>query len=425
MRAIRLVARYEISTILTKRSFWLTTLLFPAVVLVLNLGSMRLATLSEARQRDRLENVSSQVVGYVDLSGRITTLPSDIAPETILPFASEDEARGALAAGRISRYYVVPADWVETGSLRLVDRQLTFSLGEARGPFAYVLYTNLLGDEVRARRLLTPDEITRYPLDSNATESDNGPLGMTYVAMFIFFFLLTMSSSLLLQSVSREKENRTAKVLLLSLRPHELMAGKILGLGLVALLQGAVWVSAAALLGSRPSFLGLSSSLRLSASTLPWLIAYLALGYLQYAALMAALGAMAPSAREWPVHLCRALAAHGAPVAQPVCDPATERAPGVGAESLPPQLAGDYGHAFGDHPGAAVAIGGRVGRLGPHQLAVGAPGGPAVRQRSIALADRTDLAAADWQTAHSQGKPASLSGTSRWPPNPGRTRTPR
>ena len=58
-----------------------------------------------------------------------------------------------------------------------------------------------------------------------------------FATMFIFFFSLTMSSGFMLQSVSKEKENRVVEVLLLSLRSRELMLGKLLGLGSIALFQ--------------------------------------------------------------------------------------------------------------------------------------------------------------------------------------------
>ncbi len=60
--------------------------------------------------------------------------------------------------------------------------------------------------------------------------------------MFILFFVITMSASYMLQSVVKEKENRTAEVLLVSLHPRDLMLGKVIGLGFLALGQMAIWL---------------------------------------------------------------------------------------------------------------------------------------------------------------------------------------
>ena len=74
------------------------------------------------------------------------------------------------------------------------------------------------------------------------TFPDPTTFGVSFIVMFILFFSITLSSGYMLQSVVKEKENRTAEVLLLSVRPVQLMMGKVLGLGALALLQVAVWL---------------------------------------------------------------------------------------------------------------------------------------------------------------------------------------
>jgi ABC-2 type transport system permease protein len=101
----------------------------------------------------------------------------------------------------------------------------------------------------------------------------------------------------MLQSVTKEKENRTIEVLLVSLRPRDLMLGKILGLGVIALLQMAIWAGAGLLLTNGAALSGLSTS-GLSASFFMWALLYFIGGYLIYASLLGALGALAPSTRE-------------------------------------------------------------------------------------------------------------------------------
>ncbi len=59
------------------------------------------------------------------------------------------------------------------------------------------------------------------------------------VIIFVFIALFAMT---LLRSISREKSNRIVEVLLASVRPVELMFGKILGVGLSAILQFSIWL---------------------------------------------------------------------------------------------------------------------------------------------------------------------------------------
>ena len=70
-----------------------------------------------------------------------------------------------------------------------------------------------------------------------------GSFGVPFAVLMIFYLVITMTGGFMLQSVTKEKENRTIEVLLLSLRPRDLMLGKILGLGVIALLQMAVWAA--------------------------------------------------------------------------------------------------------------------------------------------------------------------------------------
>lgn len=62
------------------------------------------------------------------------------------------------------------------------------------------------------------------------------------ILLFIFTFGMTI-----LRSVSREKSNRIVEVILASVKPRELMFGKVLGIGLAAFIQFAIWVGLIAL----------------------------------------------------------------------------------------------------------------------------------------------------------------------------------
>jgi ABC-2 type transport system permease protein len=75
------------------------------------------------------------------------------------------------------------------------------------------------------------------------------------------------------------------------------MLGKILGLGVIALLQMAIWAGGGLLLTNGAALSGLSTS-GLSASFFVWALLYFIGGYLIYASLLGALGALAPSTRE-------------------------------------------------------------------------------------------------------------------------------
>ena len=76
------------------------------------------------------------------------------------------------------------------------------------------------------------------------------------------------------------------------------MAGKLIGLGVVALMQMAVW-AAGSLVLFRGSWASVGQAARLiSPAFLAWTVAYMLLGYVVYASALGALGALVPGMRE-------------------------------------------------------------------------------------------------------------------------------
>src|SRR6056297_2441611 len=64
----------------------------------------------------------------------------------------------------------------------------------------------------------------------------------SYAMGFIIYFFVFMYGSLVMRSVIEEKKNRIVEVIISSVKPFQLMAGKIIGTALVGLTQVAIWV---------------------------------------------------------------------------------------------------------------------------------------------------------------------------------------
>jgi ABC-2 type transport system permease protein len=120
---------------------------------------------------------------------------------------------------------------------------------------------------------------------------------LVFVAIFMISIFIT--SGYLLQSVTEEKENRVVEIVLSSIPPMPLMAGKIIGLGGAGLTQVGIWVLTALiavpLLSSQVPDLG---PIELDPTILVLALIYFVMGYLAYGAIFAAIGAIAPGNRE-------------------------------------------------------------------------------------------------------------------------------
>jgi ABC-2 type transport system permease protein len=307
MRNIALVLKHEIKTTLEKRSFWLMTFLFPLLIIASTVLPQMLArsTFQQTGLEALLAAAQPRAAGYVDAAAVIRALPPGFPPALLRAYPDEASARAGLAAGEVSQYYLIPADFVATGDLTLVDSHFSAFTGMDGGRLMeYVLNYNLVGDPALARLLIDPTPSVIMQSVAPAAQNSGNPddpflFAAPFVVMFILFFAITMSAGFMLQSVAKEKENRTAEILLLSVRPRELMLGKVLGLGLVALLQLAVWMGGAWLaLNQAGSFSAALANFTLPPGFAIWAVLYFLFGYILYASLLGALGALAPTVRE-------------------------------------------------------------------------------------------------------------------------------
>ena len=306
MGNVRIIVENEIRTTLSKRSFWLMTILFPAVILLLNLGSQLFL-------QDEFESPAAKFMpgpetavavpqlGYVDEAGIINELPPDIPAAVLQAFADDTAAAAALSAGEIDRYLIIPVNYPAADPI-LIDPDFSPMNTRPEHLFSYLLTYNLVNDSVLAQTLLNPTAQLRgealAPVEVSTLPVSPVMSLVPFIVMFIFFFLLVTSSGYMLQSVSKEKENRTMEVLLVSMEPRQLMLGKVIGLGFVALLQMAVWLGGAVLVMNGRFDLPFLAGVELPAGFLFWAILFFLGGYFLYSALMGIAGAMAPNARE-------------------------------------------------------------------------------------------------------------------------------
>lgn len=305
-RIVWLVIRREFLTTIGRRSFWLTTFLLPLVLLVLTVGMQTLTqrSLTETGTLTPNPGATSLAIGYVDQSGILRNLPPDLPADVLRPFADEASAQSALRRGDVSTYYLIPADYVQTGALSIVTKDYRPLAPNLVNPFVtYALNYGLTGDQRVAALLFdpAPQLETKSLAPAGEGRSAAGPLAFAvpYAALFILYLVLVMSGGFMLTSVSKEKENRTAEVLLVSLRARDLMLGKIVGLAGVGLLQMTIWLGAGMLgLSQARRLIESAGDFALPAGFVPWTLAYFLLGFFLYAAIFAMLGVMAPSLRE-------------------------------------------------------------------------------------------------------------------------------
>ncbi len=314
MRNIWLVIKHDVGATLRQRSFWILTLLMPLIMVGINIyyligdGSMEEPDL----ETPGAASAELPTIGLVDPSGLIEKVPEGWPPGLFQPFAEEEAAQAALEAGEIEQYALLPADYLATGKVQVYDQEFRISLGSdnpltafggADGLLNYLIAYNLVDDPQVAAALRQPVPLAAaelhalQPLEEGGTNQELASL-VASVLPLIYYFLLVMGATYLMRSVVAEKENRTAEVLLVSIDPRQLLVGKIVAMSAVTLVQVVVWVVGGTLVLRRGADLLAMGSLQLPPGFLVWAILFLVFGYLLFASIMVAGGALANSARE-------------------------------------------------------------------------------------------------------------------------------
>ena len=308
MRNTMLVIKYEIITTLQKRSFWILTFVFPVFILLLSIGTQVIGNRAIEKAEAQGSSIEYQAniasgIGIVDQSGLIQEIPIWMPEDFFIKYSDTASAEADLHAGLLRQYYLIPADFLETGSYSLFDReyQPLRSTNNAE-IFEEVIFENLINQDELRLLLRNPTRNIQYHQIKPTLEPDKGnPLTyiVPFATLFIFFFTISTSSGFMLTSVTREKENRTAEILLVSIKPRELMLGKVIGLGCVALFQIGVWMTGAVFsLNRSTEIVDMASSYTLPPGFVIWGFLFFLLGYLLYASLLGAIGALAPNSRE-------------------------------------------------------------------------------------------------------------------------------
>lgn len=306
MRKIWRVFKYEFLSVVSRRSFILGLILVPLIPTII-LGLVGL--LKPKDSPDLMETIAEEVsnptpYGIVDDSGLINHYPDWVMGQ-LIPVDDESLARQETQAGNLEGFYVISKDYIETGDVLLVKPEVSM-VGEMKynAIFEELIRYNLVdGDNALYAKLVNNMSVTTEYLDIEQadTRDQDDPITfmVPFMISFFFYMLVIINSSLMLNSVAKEKENRTMEILLSSAEPVDIFGGKILARGLASLIQTAVWLATILLLAWLTNrTLNLPFKLEIPTAVFTWGIPYFVLGFMLYGSLMAGLGAMVPNTRE-------------------------------------------------------------------------------------------------------------------------------
>ena len=316
MNKIAAVIHREYLAHVRSKGFFIATLLAPVFMSAMILLPGLLATMSTGEQ---------WTVSVIDPTGRIFPPLQEILSDTLKDgrpaFVLRDVTVGPeeletvkaalsdrVAGKSLSGYLVIDPQILSAGKAEFYAANVGdfTTLGRIEDALDRIVVELRLNEEgLDAERIgrLTRSIDLKILKVSRAGQEESG-FGRMFQTTFLFVFFLYMTILLygvtVMRGVIEEKSSRIVEILLSSLKPTQLMAGKILGIGCVGLTQYAIWIAFGLLLTTLgAAYLGSDGIVTaIPPATFFYFILFYLLGYFLYATLYAGIGAVCTTEQE-------------------------------------------------------------------------------------------------------------------------------
>ncbi|MBZ0305272.1 MAG: ABC transporter permease [Anaerolineae bacterium] len=242
-------------------------------------------------------------VGYIDQSGILdNAIPLESAPDMFIAFPTTDAARQALDDKTIGAYFVLGADYLGNGSVETYSyTSIPRALKSSIGTFIRTQVVQQMPGDIPLDRITNPVNLVIHATDTgrDLTEA-NAPALILMPMIFAMVFIMAsgVTSGFLMNGVVEEKTNRVMEILVTSITPVQLLAGKIIGLGALGLTQLVVWGGAGAILINVGQEIPLLKGIVFPTDMAVLALVYFTLSYFLIASLMAGVGVIANSEQE-------------------------------------------------------------------------------------------------------------------------------
>jgi ABC-2 type transport system permease protein len=308
MNKIKLIIKREYLTRVRKKTFILSTLLFPLLYLALIFGTGYIN--SKGGKKLKVALVDSS--GYFSAERLAKANALESSSEIIITAESPASLETNYDKNGYDGYIVIPSgiSWNQPMPPVLLNSNTTRSF-EGTLPVQNKLNdiwksirNENLGIDSAKKELLEEKAFPVIPQNIRDKKASSGAAtAIGAISALLIYIILMLYGSQVMMGVMEEKTNRIAEVIVSSVKPFQLMIGKILGIALVCLTQILLWIFFIFIIYSVTASSGKADMVndvvggvqKIFASTnmplvLSFFIFYLMAGFLFYSSLFAAIG---------------------------------------------------------------------------------------------------------------------------------------
>ncbi len=306
MHNVWLIIKREYLERVRTKSFLLTTILIPLLMGGLVFGAGYFA--ANTKSSSHIAVVTTDARFAADLkqqleSGKESHMQVDVHAPSPAMRSSLDAALHNHDSSLAGYLWVTPAASV---GQRPVFAYTARSVGDiaTKGAIESAVSSVLLKEQLAGRGIAEADVramTSPLTLDTSASGNTTAAFGAAYVFFLLMYMVIMLYGMNTARSIIEEKTSRVFEVLLATIKPDELLAGKIIGVGAVGLTQICIWMGAALLLLSTNMAASLVSGgghALVSPAQAGFFVLYFIFGFLIYSSIAAALGAMTNSEQE-------------------------------------------------------------------------------------------------------------------------------
>lgn len=249
---IGLIIGHEYLIRVRKKSFWLVGILTPLAIVAVGflIGFLSMANSNEETQV-AVYDQSSRLAAHMEGDENLAFIPVSAAMEL-------DSAKSMVRNATVDALLVIPSD--TTSRYEVIEKSMTIYYsenvpmsvqGEISSQVEKVIQDarikDLGIDPASLDKTRTNVSISMIDISDSSQEKEESDLVQTvkivlaFALCFLLYMFMVFSGNMVMTSTLEEKTNRIVEVIVSSVRPFDLMVGKIISSGLVAMTQVLIW----------------------------------------------------------------------------------------------------------------------------------------------------------------------------------------